>query len=73
MHTIELNNYIIHLYVNDSFDSNILLDESFINVLNTQLYPRGIVEQFETIGNLARIQIYDLNNNLILSSEYAIE
>lgn len=73
MHTIQLTNYVIKLYVNDLFDTNILSNESFINELNSKIYPRGIVEQLETIGNLVRIQIYDLNNNLILSSEYAIE
>lgn len=73
MHTLQLTNYVIKLYVNDIFDTNILSNEFFINELNSKIYPRGIVEQLETIGNLVRIQIYDLNNNLILSSEYAIE
>lgn len=73
MHTIQLTNYVINLYVNDLFDTNILSNESFINELNSQIYPRGIVEQFEAIGNLTRVQIYDLNSNLILSSEYAVE
>lgn len=72
MHTIQLTNYIIKLYVNDLFDINILSNEYFINILNSQIYPRGILEQIETVGNLLRIQIYDLNNNLILNSEYAI-
>ena len=73
MHTINLNNYILQLYVNNLFDLNFLTDETFINQLNNQEYPRNIVEQLETIGNLTRIQIYDTNNNLILSSEYAVE
>lgn len=73
MYTIELINYVVSLYINDLFDINILSNETFINELNSQPYPRGIVEQLENIGNLVRIQIYDLNNNLILSSEYAIE
>lgn len=73
MFTINLNNYILKLYVNDLFDLSLLTNESFINQLNAQQYPRTIVEQLETAGNLIRIQIYDTNNNLILSSEYAIE
>lgn len=73
MHTINLNNYILQLYVNNLFDLNFLTNEIFINQLNNQEYPRNIVEQLETIGNLNKIQIYDTNNNLILSSEYAVE
>ena len=73
MHPINLDHYILQLYVNDSFDLNLLANESFINQLNGQQYPRGIVEQLEAVGNLTRIQIYDTTNNLILSSEYAVE
>ena len=34
MHTINLDHYILQLYVNDSFDLNLLANESFINQLN---------------------------------------
>jgi len=73
MHTINLSEYILHLYVNNSFDLDLLTNELFINKLNTQEYPRGIVEQLELVGDLTKIQIYDINNNLVLSSEYLIQ
>ncbi|NDD84774.1 hypothetical protein EBZ38_10980 [bacterium] len=73
MHTVNLNKYILHLYINNSFDLDLLTNELFINKLNTEEYPRGIVEQLEFVGNLTKIQIYDINHNLMLSSEYLIQ
>ena len=73
MHTITLNSFIVNIMVTNLFDTSIISDPSFIEQLNTQNYPRGIVEILESLGNLVRIQIFNLNNTLLLSSEYAVE
>ena len=73
MITINLNNFIAHVFINNLFDSQILSNPSIVEQLNLQTYPRGIVEIIETFGNISKIEIYDLNNNLVLSSEYGIE
>lgn len=44
-----------------------------VEILNTQQYPRGIVDALEVFTGVAKVEVYDANNQLILSSFRDIE
>jgi hypothetical protein len=67
--TIELNNFLVQVYKLKS--NKELSKHSFDNIisnLNSKLYPRNILEVLEAIEGIGKIEIFDKNNNLLLSS-----
>lgn len=70
-HTINLSAFIVKIYTLDSSANTIDYDylNSLTNILNKEKYPRGILEQLESINEIAKVEIFDYNNNLILNSQ----
>lgn len=52
-------------------DSNLPTQDAIdliLDILNAQQYPRGIVDALEVFTGVAKIEVYDSNNQLLLSS-----
>lgn len=70
-HTVNLSNFIVNIYSLGS--STYVVDADTINgltdILNTKQYPREIVETLESLNGIAKIEVLDYDNNLLLNSE----
>jgi hypothetical protein len=68
---LSLNNYIVNILFNTESSTN--LSDSDLselkNKLDPQTYPKDIIESMESLVVEAKIDIFDKNNVLLLSSE----
>lgn len=66
-----LDKYIVNIFF--VLNNAISLDENTINdlknKLNSQEYPKDIIESMESLVIHTKIEILDKNNNILLSSE----
>lgn len=69
--TITLNNYIVKLYsLNAPIATSLVASnmQSMENDLNNQPYPKEIVDILEKFDDFTRIEVYDKDNKLLVSS-----
>jgi hypothetical protein len=65
---VQTDKYIIHIYTNDH---NINIDniiDPLIENINSQKYPRGIIESLLPLNGVSLLRIFDLDNVLILTA-----
>lgn len=78
-HTINLSNFLVKLYCADhttsvsSTSSKSVIDINAIDELkdslNSQTFPRHIVEMLENIEGITKIEVLDHNNKILLTSQ----
>jgi hypothetical protein len=75
--TIDLNHFVVKVYQFSNDNNTIYVEESYLNdVTNTVINSESVREVFESYASLfgvAKTEIYDLSNSLILASEIGFE
>lgn len=81
-HTISLSNFIVNIYCIKDYNPSLSIDsysvvdkvsiDALIDVLNTKEFPRGVVETLENLAGIAKIEVSDYDNNILLNSEVFI-
>lgn len=66
--TLNVNEFIVKIYsINNEIIDNDYIDQN-IETLNTLKMPNNIVEFLEPINGVSKIEIYDIDNNLLINS-----
>jgi hypothetical protein len=69
--TISLDKYIVKIYSINTATANDIAEANMSymqNDLNSQEYPKEIVDLLEKFDEFTRIEVYDKDNNLLISS-----
>jgi hypothetical protein len=70
LHELVLNNYNIFLYTLDTTTDYIHIEDlnNLSAELNTKQYTKDIIELLRPLKGIAKVAIFDKNNNLLTSS-----
>lgn len=66
--TYILDNYVVEILGLQDFNISTEILDSLQNSLNILEYPKDIVSSLEPIKDIKYIQVYDKNNNLLITS-----
>lgn len=72
--TLILDRFIVKLYKLNTENNppEISTLESMVPLLNNQEYPRNIIEELSSIPTITQIEVFDLNDNLLIRSSLAL-
>lgn len=72
--TLILDRFIVKLYkLNiENNPPEVSTLQSMIPLLNNKEYPRNIIEELSSIPTITQIEVFDLNDNLLIRSSLAL-
>lgn len=69
---LNINNFIVKLYHLENEDIDMTAVNELLGDTNLLDFPNKIVEKLQDLSGVSRIEIYDINNNLLINSEKII-